>query len=65
MFDSSRFYTSTRRTPNGQPADGSAETVQDVIAFFYDMLRDYPELVARINQALEERYAAASARQDD
>lgn len=65
MFDSSRFHTSTRRTPNGHPTDGSAETVQDVIAFFYDLLRDYPELVARINQALEERYAAASARHND
>jgi len=38
---------------------GGGETAQEVIAFFYDLLRDYPEVVAKVNVALEVRYGDA------
>jgi hypothetical protein len=51
-------YQATPRAANGGTADrsGTAEPVQDVIAFFYDLLRDFPEVVAKVNAALEARY---------
>src|SRR5882724_5834491 len=50
-----RRLEAVRRDADG----GGGETAQEVIAFFYDLLRDYPEVVAKVNVALEVRYGDA------
>ena len=35
------------------------ERIDDVIAFFYNLIRDQPELLAKADRALQERYGFA------
>ena len=40
------------------------ERIDDVIAFFYNLIRDQPELLAKADAALRERYGVSSLTSD-
>jgi hypothetical protein len=48
-----------RSTRQQQDPAPQVESAQEMVAFFYDVLRDYPEALAAADRALKERYREA------
>jgi len=53
-----------RKTPNPAASlDVDKERAEELIAFFYNLIRDDPAMLAKVDAALRERYGYDSSQQ--